>query len=50
MGERRHEAFLLPRWHVASCCEDDVRNLSKQKSLVGSPESEAKDPHGHGIA
>jgi hypothetical protein len=20
-------AFLLPRWHVASCCEDDVRNI-----------------------
>src|ERR1700730_3332458 len=32
-------AFLLPRWHVASCCRDDVRNISKQKSLVGSPET-----------
>jgi len=45
-----NEAFLLPRWHVASRCEDDVRHISKQKFLVASPESEAKGPHGHGIA
>jgi hypothetical protein len=45
-----NEAFLLPRQRVAVCCDDDIRNIPKQKSLIGSPESEAKGPHGHGIA
>jgi two-component system OmpR family response regulator len=34
----KQAAFLLPRWRVASCCEDGVRNISKLKSFVGSPE------------
>src|SRR5258706_10807289 len=31
-------AFLLPRRHVPSCCEGEVRNISKQNSRVCTPE------------
>jgi hypothetical protein len=44
------KVFFMPRQHVARCCKGKVRNITKQKSLVDSPELVAKDPHGHGIA
>jgi two-component system OmpR family response regulator len=34
--------FLLRRQHVARCCEGDVRNIAKQKSFAGAPESPTK--------
>jgi hypothetical protein len=44
-----NKAFLLPFQRVASCCEGICRNISKQKTFVGSSESEAKGQHGYGI-
>ena len=41
-------AFLLPRRHVASCCEDVVRNVSNE-TLVTFPGLRGKGSNGRGI-
>jgi hypothetical protein len=33
-----NEIFLTPRHHVARCCEDEIRNIAKQKSFAGCRE------------